>query len=83
MTGPDHYQQAERLLEHAAAMLDTDVGPGDRAELVERQGVVASMATAHAVLAAAAALGLGGRLDVADTNAWRDVAATPLTDPRA
>lgn len=39
MTGPGHYAAAERLLEHAAAMLDADHGlDRDReAELVQRQ----------------------------------------------
>jgi hypothetical protein len=76
MTGPEHYRRAEQLLEHAAAMLKADVAPEDSAELVQRQAAVASMATAHAVLAAAAAFGLSAHLDVSDTNAWRDVAAT-------
>ena len=29
MTGPQHYVAAEQLLEHAAAMLDTDVDPSE------------------------------------------------------
>jgi hypothetical protein len=45
MTGPEHFRAAEQLLEHAAAMLDTDVAPGDRGELVQRQAAIASMAT--------------------------------------
>ena len=76
MTGPDHYELAEQLLKHAASMLDTDVAPGDRAELVARQAAVATMASAHAVLAAAAAIGLGGNLDRLDTEAWRKAAGT-------
>jgi hypothetical protein len=36
MNGPGHYAEAERLLEHAASLLATDVAPEDRAELVER-----------------------------------------------
>jgi hypothetical protein len=81
VNGPAHYAQAERLLEHAAAMLDTDVAPEDRAELVGRHAAVAQMATALALLAAATAIGLSAHLDSADTNAWRDVAAARLTDP--
>jgi hypothetical protein len=83
MTGPDHFVAAERLLEHAATLLEADVAPEDRAELVGRQAAVATMAAAHAVLAAASAIGLGAHLDLADTNAWRDVAAARLTDPDA
>jgi len=49
MTGPEHYAEAERLLEHAGSMLETDVHPADHAELVARQGVVVAMANAHAV----------------------------------
>ena len=81
MTGPDHYSAAERLLEHAASMLETNVAPEERAELVQRQAAVASMATGHALLAAAAAIGLSAHLEPSDTRAWRDVAAMHLTGP--
>jgi len=30
MTGPQHYTAAERLLQHAATMLDADVDPHSR-----------------------------------------------------
>ena len=40
MTGPEHYAEAERLLEHAAGMMGTDVASEERAELVARQAVV-------------------------------------------
>lgn len=79
MTGPDHYAAAERLLGHARAMLDVSVAPEVAAEHVQRQSAVASMATAHALLAVAAALGLSAHLDAADIRAWRDVAATRIT----
>ncbi len=49
MTGPEHYAEAERLLEHAARMIGTDVAPEERAELVARQAVVVAM-SAHAAL---------------------------------
>ena len=78
MTGPAHYLEAERLLEHAAGMLDTDVAPEDGSELVQRQAIIVAMATAHAALADAAVAGLSAHLDAADTQAWRRVAATPL-----
>jgi hypothetical protein len=78
MTGPDHYRAAEKLLDHAASMLGTDVAPHERAELVQRQAAVASMATAHAVLAAAAALGLGLHLGRPDERAWQATSATPV-----
>jgi len=81
MTGPEHYAAAEQLLEHAEVMLDTEAGPGHRTELVARQAATATMACAHAVLAAAAAAGLSAHLDPLDTGAWRDVAATPFTAP--
>jgi hypothetical protein len=83
MTGPDHFVAAERLLEHAATLLEADVAPDDRAELVGRQAAVATMAAAHAVLAAASVIGLSAHLNLADTNAWRDVAAARLTEPDA
>jgi hypothetical protein len=81
MTGPDHFRAAEQLLDHAASMLDTDVAAGDRAELVERQAAVASMATGRALLAAAAAIGPSAHLEPSDTEAWRDVAARRLAGP--
>jgi hypothetical protein len=77
MTGPEDCQCAEQLLEHAATMLDADVPPEDRAEFVQRQAAVASMATAHTVLATAGVLGMSARLGSADEIAWRDVAGTP------
>lgn len=78
MNGPGHYREAEQLLEHAASMLDTDVAPELRAELIQRQVAVATMAHAHALLAAAAAIGLSVHLEATDTNAWREVAKTRL-----
>ena len=48
MTGPQHYVAAEQLLEHAAAMLDTDVDPSRATELVQRQIAVATLGRAHA-----------------------------------
>jgi hypothetical protein len=53
MTGPEHYLRAERLLDHAAGMLDADVAAEERAELIARQAVAVTMAHAHAALAAA------------------------------
>jgi hypothetical protein len=58
MDGPGHYRKAEQLLGHAASMLDADVAPELRADLIQRQAAVATMAHAHALLAAAAAIGL-------------------------
>jgi hypothetical protein len=48
MTSTDHYLEAGRLLQHAASMLNTDVHPHDSAELVARQAVIVTMASAHA-----------------------------------
>lgn len=78
VNGPGHYRRAEQLLEHAASMLDIDVASELRGELIQRQAAVAAMAHAHAVLAAAAAIGLSAHMDVTDTNAWREAAKTPL-----
>jgi hypothetical protein len=82
MTSTDHYVEAERLLEHAASMLNTDVHPQDRAELVARQAVIVAMASAHAALADAAMAGLSAHLDTAGTQAWRRVAAGQLARGR-
>ena len=81
MTGPEHFRAAEQMLEHAASMLDTDVAAEDLAELVQRQAAIASMATGHALLATAAAIGLSAHLDTAETQAWRDIAATRVVGP--
>lgn len=78
MTGPEHYLEAERLLEHAAGMLGADVAPEDRAELVARQAVIVAMAQAHAELADTTVAGLSAHLDTAETRAWRRAAGTPL-----
>ena len=78
MTGTEHYREAERLLKHASTMLDTDVHPADRAELLARQAVIVAMAHAHAALADAAVAGLSAHMDTADTQAWRRVAGTRL-----
>jgi hypothetical protein len=75
MTGPEHYAAAERLLEHAATMLDADVGSERAAELVQRQIAVATVGQAHALLAAAAAIGLSARLGPLDEQEWRETAA--------
>jgi hypothetical protein len=78
MTGPEHYQQAERLLEHAGRMLAEHVGDEGLAELLQRQAVAVDMATAHGLLAVAAVAGLSANLDTGDASAWRDVARTRL-----
>jgi hypothetical protein len=83
MTSTDHYLEAERLLEHAASMPNTDVHPEDSAELFTRQGVIVAMASTHAALAGAAVAGLSAHLDTADTQAWRRAAGTPLGTKRA
>jgi len=81
MTGPVRFREAERLVEHAAWMLDSDVAPEDPAELGQRRGVVATMATVHALLALAAATGLSAHLDTLDTQARHDVAVTGSIRP--
>jgi len=78
MTGPEHYQQAERLLEHAGRMLAEHVSDEGLADLLQRQAVTVAMASAHAALADAAVAGLSAHLDTADTLSWRRVAGTPL-----
>jgi hypothetical protein len=78
MTGPEHYRQAERLLEHSGRMLAEHVGDEGNGELLQRQAVAVDMATAHGLLAVAAAVGLSANLDAADASAWRDAARTRL-----
>jgi hypothetical protein len=61
VTGPEHYAEAERLLEHARPA--GTLGP--RSDLVARAQV-------HAVLALAAAVGTSA--DVAEAREWRRAA---------
>ena len=81
MNGPDHYLEAERLLEHAAKMLET-MSPPRTSPAREARGAAAAMATAHALLAVAASTGLSAHLDSLDTQAWRDAVA-PTTSRAA
>ncbi len=76
MTGPQHYATAERLLEHAATMLDADVDPEHAHELVQRQIAVATLSQAHALLAAAAAVGLSASMGPLDEREWRETASS-------
>ncbi|MFD4195941.1 hypothetical protein [Amycolatopsis thermoflava] len=74
MTGPEHYREAERLLEMASVSTAQDAYrevPLDRppSPFVEAAQV-------HATLALAAATAMGGDLDVPEWTAWRRVAAT-------
>lgn len=78
MTGPQHCRAAEQLLEHAATMLDADIDPTRATELIQRQIAVASLGQAHALLAAAAAMGLQGTISSIDEREWREAAATRL-----
>jgi hypothetical protein len=75
MTGPQHYAAAERLLEHAATMLDADVDADHAHELIQRQIAVATVGQAHALLAAAAAVGLSASMGALDEQEWRDAVA--------
>ena len=64
MTGPEHYRKAEALLAKG-----TD-------DPTERGANRLAAAQVHAMLALAAATGLGADLDVPDCGAWRRAAAT-------
>lgn len=74
MTGPEHYREAERKLEHA---LNAEGRPGVRVECYQ-------VATVHALLALAAASALNTPVDAhgeggmlpEDANAWYAVAGT-------
>lgn len=56
-------------------MLEADVDPERAAELVQRQIAVATLGQAHALLAAAAAIGLQGAISSLDEREWREAAA--------
>ena len=73
MTGPEHYRQAEEILETAR----TTTANGNEPIAIAR-------ATAHAILALAAATALNdGKAGVeqADWDAWGSVAGTLATTP--
>jgi hypothetical protein len=62
MTGPEHFQEAERMLAEARAVQDAFY-----------RGMLLAEAHVHATLANAAATALGGALE---NRAWADVAGT-------
>ena len=64
MTGPEHYREAEELME-SLANRDRDEYPGD---------TVTAEAQVHAILALAAATAIGGRPE--EERRWMDVAGT-------
>ena len=66
MTGPEHYREAEELL---------DTLRGRDRGTVPHEVSIAAEAQVHAVLALAAATALSG-ISMPDDQAWRDVAAT-------
>lgn len=74
MTGPEHFVQAEQLLEHAGAMAAENAAAEDVPELLQRQALAVNMAIGHGLLAAAAAIGLSAKMGPAAESAWRDVA---------
>ena len=79
MTGPEHYREAERLLNAAqdlSAELPADVVPS--AEHYLALSTTASLANAHAVLALAAATAIPntGQMPVPDCDAWEAVAGS-------
>jgi hypothetical protein len=59
-------------------MAAENVAAEDVPELLQRQALAVSMATAHGLLAVAAAIGLSATMGQADEAAWRDVARTKL-----
>ena len=65
MTGPEHYREAERLLDEAA---DTSTN--------EAEAAIATRAQAHATLALAAATAVKSPTD---GHAWVEVAGTKLS----
>jgi Na+(H+)/acetate symporter ActP len=80
VTGPDHFQHAERLLAHAETMMAEHVGDERLGELLRAAALAVAMSTAHGPLAVAAAIGLSANMDVIDASSWRDVAGTRVTD---
>lgn len=81
MTGPGHYQEAERLLDSCRLYVDgeSEIYP-ERENGVDTCGNALAAAQVHATLALAAATALGlGRADdhgmlADDANAWQNAA---------
>ena len=72
MTGPEHYRQAEEILEALAALAAAGTLPEAHSTALHRQAQV------HATLALAAATALRGHegLPERDRKAWFEAAAT-------
>jgi hypothetical protein len=87
MTAPEHYREAERLLDARArnrrnrpSFAPAPGSPGRTAQTVPAGESVMAEAQVHAILALAAATALGDISD-ADERAWRDAAVNsrPVT----
>jgi hypothetical protein len=62
------------LAEPQRFVVSWHVGAEGLAELLERQRLAVNMATAHGLLAVAAAIGVSATMARADEDAWRKVA---------
>ncbi len=71
MTGPDHYLEAERLLDELIS-----INPGG-GEMHRASEVALAAAQVHATLALAAASALG--ISASESRAWADAAGTRLS----
>jgi hypothetical protein len=73
MTGPEHYQRAEKHLDDAARASNAD----DAGRQRELALIHAQLATAAAIAMAGSGTGdYGGRMRSVDRDAWRAVAST-------
>jgi hypothetical protein len=73
MTGPEHYQMAERLIDD----LRHELWSGKRDELTKGYGaeVILARAQVHATLALAAANALNTEIPAKDWDAWYEAAS--------
>lgn len=82
MTGPEHYREAERLLDPRArnrpSFAPAPGSPGRTAQTVPAGESIMAEAQVHATLALAAAIALQGQ--GLDLRAWQDTAGTPVRD---
>jgi hypothetical protein len=81
VTGPDHYRAAEERQQRARAVMDATRGPFAEMAPEERdqqRAVDLADAQVHALLALAAAAGLGGSLPRHDAASWAEVAGGPI-----
>ena len=81
MTGPEHFREAEGIVNQ---LLTGEIGSSPVGEDLLDRGQLLALAQVHATLAnaAATALGSGDDMDERDYKAWYEVAGVKSSGPR-